>query len=75
MWFGKFDNSHDLNYFSFMGAYKHSCLLFYISKDPGLSREHFKFAARRRIRARGRGEIGRAGVYVSKCLQERPWSV
>jgi len=31
---------------------------------PTKTCEHFEFAARRRVRARGRGGIGRAGVYV-----------
>jgi len=38
--------------------------------DPSLSREHFEFAGR--LRAWGRGELGRACIYVSK---ERPGSV
>jgi len=41
--------------------------------DPGLSRKHFKFAARWRVG--GVEEIGCAGVYVSKCSWERPGSV
>jgi len=43
--------------------------------DPGLSHEHFEFAARQRVRARDRGGIVRAGVYVSKCSGERFGSV
>jgi len=43
--------------------------------DPGLSREHFQFVARQRARARGKGGLGHARIYVSKCSQERPGSV
>jgi len=43
--------------------------------DRSLSREHFEFAARLRVRAKGRRGKGCACVYVSKCSWERPGSV
>jgi len=43
--------------------------------EPGLYREHFKFVARQKARARDKGGLGRTHIYVSKCSQKRPGSV